>query len=177
MWIIIHGCPLKRKLPLKKEAEHLIQSQYNISTYFNSFKTPTEGRYARFRLFYTFSVPCVSELTENKAPRRMQFPSQNFNSNVNRGRHQASKLLLPCLFADVYLYSICNERVYKYHLGSFISYVRVPREGLEKSLHTLTWGGGSQTHSYVIFSKSIFYIRNRAVKWFGKDHISFASER
>ena len=36
---------------------------------------------------------------------------------------------------------------------------------------------GGQTHSYVIFSKSIFYIRNRAVKWFGRDHISFASGR
>ena len=61
--------------------------------------------------------------------------------------------------------------------GSFINYVRVPREsGLEKSLHTLTLEGG-QTHSHVIFSKSIFYIRNRAVKWFGRDHISFASGR
>ena len=35
------------------------------------------------------------------------------------------------------------------------------------------WEGGVQTHSYEIFSKSIFYIRNRAVKWFGRDHISF----
>ena len=58
--------------------------------------------------------------------------------------------------------------------GTFIIYLRVPKEGrgLEKSLHTLTLGRG-QTHSYVIFSKSIFYIRNRAVKWFGRDHISF----
>ena len=63
--------------------------------------------------------------------------------------------------------------------GSFINYVRVPREvgGLEKSLHTVTLGGGGQTQSYVIFSKSIFYIRNRVVKWFGRDHISFASGR
>ena len=29
--------------------------------------------------------------------------------------------------------------------------------GLEKSLHTLTWGE-CEIHSYVIFSKSIFYI-------------------
>ena len=50
-------------------------------------------------------------------------------------------------------------------------------EGLEKSLHTLTLGGGGKTHFYVIFSKSIFYIRNRAVKWFGRDHVSFASGR
>ena len=28
----------------------------------------------------------------------------------------------------------------------------------------LLWGVRGQTHSYVIFSKSIFYIRNRAVK-------------
>jgi hypothetical protein len=38
-------------------------------------------------------------------------------------------------------------------------------------------GEGGQTHSYVIFSKSLFYIRNCAVKWFGRDHISFASGR
>ena len=59
--------------------------------------------------------------------------------------------------------------------GPFINYVRVPREGetLEKSLLTLTLGGRGQTHSYVIFSKSIFYIRSQAVKWFGRDHISF----
>ena len=62
--------------------------------------------------------------------------------------------------------------------GPFINYVRVPREGgLEKSLHTLTLGRGGETHSDVIFSKSIFYIRNRALKLFGRDHISFASGR
>ena len=43
----------------------------------------------------------------------------------------------------------------------------------EKFLHTLTLGGGGQTQSYVIFSKSIFYIRNHAVKWFGRESISF----
>ena len=61
--------------------------------------------------------------------------------------------------------------------GLFINYIRVQREGgLEKSLHTLTWGEGrGQIHSYVIFSMSIFYIRNGMVKWFGRDHISFAS--
>ena len=37
--------------------------------------------------------------------------------------------------------------------------------------NTLTLGGWGQTHSYVIFSKSIFYIRNRTFKWFGRDHI------
>ena len=48
--------------------------------------------------------------------------------------------------------------------GPFINYARVPREGgLEKSLVPLLWGDGGQNHSYVIFSKSIFYIRNRAV--------------
>ena len=58
-----------------------------------------------------------------------------------------------------------------------MNYVRVMREGgLEKSLQTLTLGRGS-THSSVMFSKSIFCIRNRAVKGFGKDHISFASGR
>ena len=58
-----------------------------------------------------------------------------------------------------------------FNKGPFINYVWVPRErwGLEKSLHTLTLGGGeAQTHSYVIFSKSIFYIRNRPVKWFDR---------
>ena len=60
-------------------------------------------------------------------------------------------------------------------LTGYFNYVR--EEGrLEKSLHTLTLGG-RQIHSYVIFSKSIFHIRNRAVKWFGRDHISFASGR
>ena len=38
-------------------------------------------------------------------------------------------------------------------------------------------GGRGQTHSYVIFSKSIFYIRNRVVKWFGRYHILFESGR
>ena len=42
---------------------------------------------------------------------------------------------------------------------------------MEKSLHTLTLGG--QTHSYLIFSKSIFYIRNREVKWFRRDELYF----
>ena len=72
-----------------------------------------------------------------------------------------------CICVCVFLYVVDMK-----HKGPFINYVRVPREGeLEKSLHTLTLEG--QTHSYVIFSKSIFYIRNHAVKWFGKDHISF----
>ena len=46
-----------------------------------------------------------------------------------------------------------------------MNYVRVPREGgVWKNLYIpLLWGGGGQTHSYVIFSKLIFYIRNRAV--------------
>ena len=62
--------------------------------------------------------------------------------------------------------------------GPFINYIRVPREGgIWKNLYILLlWAGGDQTHSYVIFSKSIFYIRNRAVKWFVRD-ISFASGR
>ena len=68
-----------------------------------------------------------------------------------------------------------NEFLLIFAKGPFINYVRVSRggEGLEKSLHTSTWGGGGQTHSYVIFSKWIFYISNRAVKWFGRDHVSF----
>ena len=33
--------------------------------------------------------------------------------------------------------------------------------------------GESQIYSYVIFSKSIFYSRDRAVKWFGRNHFSF----
>ena len=37
--------------------------------------------------------------------------------------------------------------------------------------------GVVQTHSYVIFSMSMFYNRNHAVKCFGRDHISFASGR
>ena len=56
----------------------------------------------------------------------------------------------------------------------FMNYVRVPREGgLENLYILLLWEGGGQTYSYVIFSKSIFYIRNSAVKWFGRDRISF----
>ena len=56
------------------------------------------------------------------------------------------------------------------HKGPFINYVRVSREGGVGKISTYSYFGGA-THSYVIFSKSIFYIRNRAVKWFGKDHI------
>ena len=41
------------------------------------------------------------------------------------------------------------------------------------STYSYFGGGKGQIHSYVIFPKSIFYIRNRAVKWFGRDHISF----
>ena len=45
-----------------------------------------------------------------------------------------------------------------------MNYVRVPREGgLENLYILLLWEGGGQTYSYVIFSKSIFYIRNHAV--------------
>ena len=50
-------------------------------------------------------------------------------------------------------------------MGPFTNYVIILREeggGLEKSLHTLTWGEGGQTHSYVIFFKSRFYSRNSA---------------
>ena len=65
------------------------------------------------------------------------------------------------------------EALYK---GPFINYVRVPREWEVGKISTYPYfEEGGQTHSYVIFSKSIFYIRNRAVKWFGRDHISFAS--
>jgi len=44
--------------------------------------------------------------------------------------------------------------------GPFINNVRAPREGwrLEKSLYTLTWEGANWD-SYVMFSKSIFYIK------------------
>jgi len=35
-----------------------------------------------------------------------------------------------------------------------------------ENLYILLLGVGGQTHSYIIFSKSIFYIRNRAVRWF-----------
>ena len=67
--------------------------------------------------------------------------------------------------------------VLKYIRGHSLITLRVSTgEGLEKKLHTLTLRGG-HAHSYVIFSKSIFYIRNRAVKWFGRDYISFASGR
>ena len=46
--------------------------------------------------------------------------------------------------------------------GSLINYVRFPREGVGKISTSSYFGEGGQTHSYVIFSKSIFYIRNRA---------------
>ena len=51
--------------------------------------------------------------------------------------------------------------------GPLINYIRVPREGGWKNFYILLLvGQGGQTHSYIIFFKSIFYIRNRAVKWF-----------
>ena len=59
--------------------------------------------------------------------------------------------------------------------GQFINYVRVPREGAVGKISTYSYfvGGEGQTHSYVIFPKWICYIRNRAVKLFGREHISF----
>ena len=69
------------------------------------------------------------------------------------------------------------DMVIKYvvvHRGHSLNYVRVLREGGLEDLYILfLWGGGGQTHSYIIFSKSIFYIRNRMIKWFGRVHISF----
>ena len=62
--------------------------------------------------------------------------------------------LAPCVM------SVANEK------GPFINYVRVPREGgggWKNPYILLLWGG--QTHSYLVFSKSIFYIINRPVKW------------
>ena len=59
-------------------------------------------------------------------------------------------------------------------LGPFINYVRVSDGGGVGKISTYSYfGEEGQTHSYVMFSKSIFYIRNRVVKWFGRDHISF----
>ena len=41
--------------------------------------------------------------------------------------------------------------------------------GVWKNLYIpLLWGREGQTHSYVIFSKPIFYIRNRPVMWFDR---------
>jgi hypothetical protein len=58
--------------------------------------------------------------------------------------------------------------------GPFINYVSVSRGRGGGKISTYSYlGEGGQTYSYVIFSKSIFYIRNRAVKCFGRDHISF----
>ena len=77
-----------------------------------------------------------------------------------------------------YIYTVLTPENYE-DWEPFVNYVKVPREkggGLERSLHTLTLGRGGQTHPHVIFSKSI-YIRNRAVKWFGRDDISFAFGR
>ena len=63
-------------------------------------------------------------------------------------------------------------------MGPFINYIRILRVGGGwKNIYILLLWGGGEAHSYVIFSKSIFYISNRAVKLFGKDHISFASGR
>ena len=70
------------------------------------------------------------------------------------------------LFLTTPLSSIVRDR-------SLITYGSRGGEGLEKSLHTITLREGGQIPSYVIFCKSIFYIRNRAVTWFGRDHISF----
>ena len=56
--------------------------------------------------------------------------------------------------------------------GPFINYVRVPRGGGLK-ISTYSYFGCGQTNSYVIFSKSIFYIIDRPVKWFSRDHNSF----
>ena len=58
----------------------------------------------------------------------------------------------------------------------FINYVRFSRRRGVGKISTSSYfglGRGGQTHSYVIFSKSIFYIRNCEVKWFGRDHVSF----
>ena len=57
--------------------------------------------------------------------------------------------------------------------GSFINYVKVLREGGIGKISTYSYFGvgGGQTHSYVIFSKSIFYFKNRAVWWFDSNKI------
>ena len=64
-----------------------------------------------------------------------------------------------------------NCRVAK---GPFINYVRVQREegGFKKLYILLLWSGKVKS-----ILTSICYIRNRAIKWFGRDHISFASGR
>ena len=64
-------------------------------------------------------------------------------------------------------------------LGAIHSLRKGPEGGGIGKISTYSYfgRGEAQTHSYVIFSKSLFYIRNRAVKWFGKDHISFTSGR
>ena len=47
----------------------------------------------------------------------------------------------------------------------FTNYVRVPREWVVGKISTYSYfGGGSNWDSYVIFSKSIFYIRNNYFK-------------
>ena len=57
-------------------------------------------------------------------------------------------------------------------------YVRGHSLGVGKiSIYSYFGEGGGQTHSYVIFFKSIFYIRKYAVKWFGRDHTSITSGR
>ena len=43
-------------------------------------------------------------------------------------------------------------------LGPIINYVRVPREGGMEKISTYSYFGGGQTHSYVMFSKSILEI-------------------
>ena len=61
-----------------------------------------------------------------------------------------------------------------YNKGPFIHSLRKGPEGGEVGkISTYSYFRRGQTHSYVIFSKLIFYIGNRAVKWFGRDHVSF----
>ena len=57
-------------------------------------------------------------------------------------------------------------------VGAFINYVRAPNEGGGwKNLYIiLIWGRGSNPF-LGNFPNSIFYIRNHAVKHFGRDHI------
>ena len=58
--------------------------------------------------------------------------------------------------------------------GAFINYLRVPRErgGGVGKISTYSYFGGRGSNPFV---RNIFQadIRNRAVKWFGRDHISF----
>ena len=72
------------------------------------------------------------------------------------------------------LFYIESAMSYFLSLGPFINYVKIPREGEVGKISTHSYFG-EEVKPYLTYILQSQYcvIRNCAVKWFGRDHISF----